>query len=194
MSVLLAAGIAAGLAVGLARGGSLGAIPTARLHWVWLLVGGAALQGLALAGVAPDAGNGAVLVSYGALTAFAARNVARAGMGVVLAGILMNVVPIAANGGMPVEAKAIVAAGITSAGRVPLLSFGAKRHLAGPADRLRLLDDRIPERITREVLSFGDLVIIVGVGAVVAGLTRRRRRRPSGAAPSAGGTDRPASG
>ena len=71
---------------------------------------------------------------------------------------------------MPVEGRAIVEARIASASQLPLLDFGAKRHLAGSDDHLRFLDDRFPDWITHHVLSFGDLVIGVGVGAVASGL------------------------
>jgi len=99
----------------------------------------------------------------------------------VLAGIALNAVPIALNGGMPVEASAIVRAHIATREEVPDLQFGTKRHLATDGDHARWLDDRFPDWVTHRVLSIGDLVIGVGVGAVTAGLlhpaTGRKRRR-----------------
>jgi hypothetical protein len=97
-----------------------------------------------------------------------------------------------------VEGSAIVRARIARTEDVALLRFGGKRHLARAGDHLRLLDDRIPDWVTHEVLSGGDLVISAGLGAVVASLVRGRRsvrpRRSRAAATSAGGSDRRANG
>jgi len=79
---------------------------------------------------------------------------------------------------MPVEKHAIVAARVADAGEVPLLNFGNKRHLAGPGDDVRFLDDRLPDWVSHQVLSVGDLVVTVGVAAIVAGLLDDPRRHP----------------
>jgi len=190
MFAVLAVAIGVGAVVGLARGGRVTNLAGVRLSALGLLIAGTVGQALILDRVVVLHGWGAVavlLVSYAALAGFAVANLGLGGMGVILAGIALNAVPIAVNAGMPVEARAIVQARIARASELPLLDFGAKRHLAGSGDHLRFLDDRFPDWITHHVLSLGDLVIAVGVGAVVAGLlqpaakrSRARRPPPSG--------------
>ncbi|MHB8468018.1 MAG: DUF5317 family protein, partial [Acidimicrobiales bacterium] len=154
--------VAIGLAVGAARGGR----PTlVHFNSWWLLIGGVGLQ----------ATNHQVLVAYALLAAFAVRNLARPGMGVLLIGVGLNAAPILLNGSMPVEAHAIVSARIATPAEVGTLSIGGRRHLAHGGDHIRALDDTIPDWWSHEVLSFGDIVIAVGVGAIVAGLLRQPR-------------------
>ena len=171
--------IAVGLAVGLARGGRFQRV---RLRWWWLLVVGAGVQVASHQTVL-------VLVAYGLLSAFAVANLTRPGMGVLLVGVALNAAPMLVNGGMPVEAHAIVSAHVAAVADVPLLAFDGKRHLATNADHLRALDDTIPDWWTHEVVSFGDIVIAVGVAAIVAGLLRQPRdssQRSRAAADAAG--------
>ncbi|HEY2430844.1 MAG TPA: DUF5317 family protein, partial [Acidimicrobiales bacterium] len=173
MTPLLAAAVVVGAAAGWAGGGRLSRLLRARVGWGWLLLGGAGVQALVLDGAVPIHGwteLAAVLVSYAALAAFAALNLGRAGMGVLLIGVLLNAVPIAVNGGMPVERRAIVSSRVAGPAEIPFLDFGGKRHLATSADHLRAFDDAIPDWVTHQVLSVGDLVITVGVAAVVCGL------------------------
>ena len=185
-----------GAAVGLISGGRLGNLASARVRSIALLVAGAGGQvAVTAGGVRGDLGFALIVASYVALAAFATRNLALAGMGVVLLGVALNLAPIVADGGMPVEGDAIVRARVAPIEDVAGLTFGAKRHLAHPGDHLRILDDALPDWVTREVLSAGDLVVGVGVGSVVASLLRGRRAvRPgrSSAAPSSvDGSDRP---
>ena len=191
MTGLLAIAVAVGVVSGLAGGGHLSGLLRSRVGWGWLLLGGAALQALVLGGTLPLHGHAelaAVLVSYAALAGFAVLNLGRPGMGVLLVGVLLNAGPIAVNRGMPVERRAILSAGVAGAADIPLLDFGGKRHLATPADHLRAFDDAIPDWISHQVLSVGDLVITLGVAAVVAGLLDPRprgRRRRRAAEPAA---------
>jgi hypothetical protein len=109
------------------------------------------------------------------LLCFCVLNLRHAGMGVVFVGIALNLVVMGLNGGMPVRAEAIVAAGITTASEdVEALDFGTKRHLETEADLLPVLGDIIPVPVAGEVLSFGDLAMSVGVAAVLVNLLRRR--------------------
>jgi len=184
--------VAAGLVAGLAGGGRLRNLAEGRLRSLWLPVVAVVLQGLTGAVHDRSEAVAALIVSYLALGAFAVRNTSRPGMGVLLIGVTLNAAPILLDGGMPVEAHAIVAARVVRTdAEIAALDFGGKRHLAGPGDHLRLLDDRLPAWFSHEVLSIGDLVITIGVAAVVAGLVRdetgRRRdetgRRRDGSAP-----------
>ena len=201
--ILVAA--ACGAILGVLRGGRIPALTSPRVHWVTLLVVGVATQ-IAGQRVIPGAGFALLIVSYLALAGFALRNLSLRGMAVVVVGVVLNCAPIAANAGMPVEGRAIVRAGIARPEELTVLRYGAKRHLARRGDHFRALDDSIPDWITGEVLSAGDLVIAVGVGAVVAGLIgaradpsrsrgrrrRLRRDRTRGVATSVAGPGRPA--
>ena len=179
----VAVAVVVGVVIGLATGGRLSAIGGSRLRSRWLLVIG---TGLIVGGDHLDVSRATafalVVVSYGALAAFGGCNVARPGMSVVLIGILLNALPIAVDRGMPVEGHAIVASGAARAEDLSALTYGAKRHLAGPGDHLRALDDTIPDWLTHEVVSFGDIVIAVGVTVLVTGLLKPLGGRRRGAA------------
>ncbi|MEY2459083.1 MAG: hypothetical protein QOG30_913, partial [Acidimicrobiaceae bacterium] len=82
---------------------------------------------------------------------------------------------IMANGGMPVSARALVAAKIVNADEVAHVELRGARHLESPFDAITVLGDIIPMR--RQVVSFGDLIIAVATADVVAHLARRQRRR-----------------
>ncbi len=167
--------ILAGIAIGLLRGGRFENLGAASFR-VWpLLVLGIVVQGAAA--FTADGAVALILASYAILLIFALANITHAGMGVVFVGIAMNLVVIAANGGMPVRANAIVAAGIVGRDEIAGLDFGAKRHLETDDDRAAVLGDIIPVPIVGEVLSFGDLAMAVGVSAVLVNLVRRRNLR-----------------
>lgn len=171
--------IVTGIAIGLLRGGRFENLGAATFRLWPLLVLGVVVQG-----AAAFMANGAValvLASYAILVLFAAVNIHHAGMGVVLVGVALNFVVIAANSGMPVRADAIVAAGIEKPSAIQNLDFGSKRHLERPDDRLTVLGDIIPVPAAGEVLSFGDLAMAVGVSTVLVGLLRRRSTRAVGA-------------
>src|SRR5579862_3751291 len=140
MFEVLAVAVALGALVGVASGGRLRWVASARLRGLPLLVLGAAAEAVVGTGAVSLHGWAAstvLLGGYVCLAGFAAANLGRPGMGVILAGIALNAVPIAVNSGMPVEATAIVRARIATADEVPLLDFGTKRHLAGDSDHLR---------------------------------------------------------
>jgi hypothetical protein len=162
-----------GVVAGLARGGRLRRVGAdAFARWP-LLAAGVVLQ--AVARWVPDAaGTVAIVVSFAVLIVFVLSNLRLAGMAVVGIGLAMNTAVIAANGGMPVREEAVVAAGIAEEGDLDGVDLGPKRHVAGDDDRLMLLADIIPVAATGEVLSFGDLVLTLGIADVVYHLLRRR--------------------
>jgi hypothetical protein len=184
--VYVIAAVVAGIALGYAFGGRLTRLGEADLRWLPLLYASAALQflGSPLRG-AP--GLVLVLLSFAGLVVFTAANFRHAGMGVVLVGVLMNFTVIAANGGMPVRADAIVAAGIAERSELDDLDFTAKRHLERDDDRLMVLADIIPVAAgpLSQVLSFGDLVMSVGVADLLVHLMRRPKRAAPAYAPGA---------
>lgn len=176
-----------GLVIGFATGGRPRHLGERAFHLWPLLVAGAGLQIAAEMGALGDRGHWLVVGSFAALAVFAVANLRLAGMGVVLIGLLMNVTTIAVNGGMPVEDRAIVAAGLADDGAgIDAINFRAKRHRMTSDDTLYWLSDVVPARVlgTGQVLSFGDLVMSIGVIDLLANLLHpfpRRRgasRRP----------------
>lgn len=166
--------ILAGLGIGLLRGGRLANLGAASFRLWPLLLAGVVVQ--ALAAFTSRWGVTLILASYAILLVFTLLNLHHAGMGVVFVGIALNAVVITANGGMPVRAEAIVAAGIVERDEIGSLDFGSKRHLERDDDRLMMLADIIPVPVAGEVLSFGDLAMAVGVADVLVHLLRRRGR------------------
>ena len=182
--------VVVGVAIGLATGGKVRNLANRSFRHAWLLVIGVVLQVVTeVFHLAKTPDYALVLISYAALAAFALSNLRLAGMGVVAFGLALNIAPIAINHGMPVRASAIVEAQIARRDQVATLDFGGKRHLQGPHDHLTVLGDILPDWIFREVLSFGDLVMAVGIADVFVHLLRTPRRRLSAHHPSgAGGT------
>jgi hypothetical protein len=179
-----------GIALGLVTGGRPANVNRRSLDLVWLLVASVALQVVAeVVDVGDEVGLAMVLVSYVGLAAFAVANIRLVGMPVVLLGLLANIVVITVNAGMPVDAGVLVAARAVPASSVASVDFGAKRHLATPSDDLIVLGDRIPVRPSREVVSFGDLILAFGVADVLFRLLKpvelRRRTEDDTARPPA---------
>lgn len=129
-----------------------------------------------LPGVPAGAAPLAVACSYLALICFALANLRLVGMPVVLVGLALNMAVIAANGGMPVRAGAVVKAGLVVPDEVPSIDLGPKRHLEGEDDVLTILGDVLPVAPLREVVSFGDLILAAGVADVAFRLLRPARR------------------
>ena len=158
----------AGIVFGFLTGGRLRNVARRPLELIWLLVLSVGLQVAAeTLDVADRAGLAMVLVSYVGLAAFAIANTRLVGMPVVLVGLLCNLAVIMFNGGMPVEEDALLASHAATRDELPSLDLGAKRHLATDDDVLRQLGDVIPVRPSREVLSFGDLIMAFGIADVV---------------------------
>ncbi|MBA3303312.1 MAG: DUF5317 domain-containing protein [Acidimicrobiia bacterium] len=166
-----------GVGLGLAAGGRLSNLGRQPLRSPVALAAGVGLQVVSEVVPLEDAAAvTATVLSYVLLATFAARNFVIQGMFVVLVGLVLNGVVIAVNGGMPVREDAIAAAGIDLKMPAADLDFGAKRHLEGPSDRLVVLADVIPLPPLREVVSFGDLILAVGMADVTFRLLRPARR------------------
>jgi len=172
MALTLAA-VALGVVAGLAAGGrprNAGLRPVRALG----ALGAGILLQLA-AGLGEVDGTPALtllLTSYVLLAAFAVVNLRLVGMPVVLLGLGLNAAVIAANGAMPVRASAVLAADVVPAAELETADLGAKHRLERPGDRLTLLGDIIPVPPAREVVSFGDLILAVGLVDVVFRLLR----------------------
>lgn len=185
--MLIALAILFGIALGLISGGRLANLTEPSFRSSPLLVAGVGLQ--VLSAFVDPAAVPLILASYALLVLFAGANAHHVGMPVVLTGLLCNFVVIAANGGMPVRADAIVAAGGVAPHQVEDLEFDNKHHLEREGDRLTALGDifPVPAPGFRQVVSFGDLVMAVGTADVIVHWLRRDRRRalPVGTAEAA---------
>ena len=186
MAIAIGAGAIAALAAGGWRGGARPA-----LHWVPLLLLSAVTLVVLEAGGVPARGElAAIVLADAAVLAFSVRNV-------VLAGVALNVLVTLANGGMPVEGDAVVRAGIAERSALRGIDLGPKRHLATEDDVLVVLDDRIPVRPLREVVSLGDVVLAAGLAVVTLRLLRPgsdRRATPTSHAATTGEASEPAGG
>lgn len=148
--------------------------PRPGVQKVWLLGVGAVLHVVALL-LDGDLATLTMAASLVALLALAAANRHLTGVVVMAAGLLLNLVALVLNNGLPVRASALEQAGVIVAGEVPELS--GPRHLEGPSDPFGVLGDALPISVTGEVVSFGDLIIILGAADAARELSRRRGRR-----------------
>ncbi|MFP5310319.1 MAG: DUF5317 domain-containing protein [Actinomycetes bacterium] len=182
--------VVVGVLVGWLRGGRLAAVADAGLRGGWLLVAGFGLQIaldlLAARGVLPGTeGYPLLLLSQLLVGAWVVRNHRRPGVALVGLGLLANALVIGANGAMPVDPEAIVAAGGPEEAELR-----GKHVLADDATALRPLADVIPVRPIGTVVSVGDIVLAVGLVPLLAHLMRGgpdprgRRRRPARSDPS----------
>lgn len=186
MGVVLvaAAFLVIGLLLGWGFGGSLRNLAHLRAALWWLFPAGLVLQVVPL----PRAETGAarllpfavLLGSYLILIAVTAINWRLRGAPLILVGLVLNLIPISLNQGMPVSGAAVREVG-GSVDSVPT-EPGGKHHLATGEDRLTFLGDVIPMRAPfREVVSLGDLVLWLGAAVFLAGamlaLPERRTRR-----------------
>lgn len=176
MTITVAA-IAIGLVIGLSRGGRLRNLTRVDLRWSPLAVFGLAAITWAHVGhsEAPE-----LLYATGLLVlgAAAVRNLRIVGLGVVGLGLLANAAPLLANGTVPVDAEAAVHAGLIDPGAPLDGDLGTGRHLADSDTLLAPLGRTIPVPELGAVLSFGDLLVAVGLADAVN--TSLRRRRPGG--------------
>ena len=109
------------------------------------------------------------------LIAVAVANRHITGVAVVGVGLLLNLV---GGGGERRDARARRAPWWRPAWspRASRSSVEDPRHLETPDDPLPVLGDVLPVPLTNEVVSFGDLIVIVGAADAVRELSRRRAR------------------
>jgi len=171
-----------GLGAGLLAGGSVRNFDRVQVYW-W----GAALAGLGLQ-VAPlgrwmddDAAVAGLVVSYVLLIAFVWVNRRLPAAPLLLLGLVLNLVVIGFNGGMPVSEAAIRSAGGPD-GALPSAIDDGKHHLMTSYDVLTPIADVIgipPPAGT--VVSIGDLLLYSGIVAFSVIIMRGRfaeNRRP----------------
>ncbi|MEM9465885.1 MAG: DUF5317 family protein [Actinomycetota bacterium] len=165
-----------GLVVGVARRGRLRAVAGTRVASLPLFVVAVAV-GIAVDRVDLPGSGWWALVGLIAALAFVVRNLMLVGMAVIGVGIIANLVPIALNGATPVRGEALVDAGMIAADEIDRVVLSGPREIADDTTALAWLGDTIPLAVADQVVSFGDLIILVGVADVIANLMVRRRRR-----------------
>ncbi len=169
--------VAVGALIGLAVGGRPRHLPEHSFYLWPLLLAGLALQVIVEATGHSSVGVALVVLSYALLLAFGALNLRLAGMGVIMVGMVMNLLPIALNAGMPVRASALADADIaTSVDDAQYVELRGERHLEEDDDHLTVLGDIIPIPAIRQVVSFGDLVLSVGTITMIVSLLRPPRK------------------
>lgn len=163
--------LAGALGVALLTGGSLRRVLETRLRSTWALFTALAIQvALDLFWSGPSGVSHFLLVvSYLLLLGFCVANLALKGMSVVTFGIALNALVITVNGGMPIRTD-------------PGYPETVKHHAERPSDSLTFLGDIIVLPPLNQALSFGDLIMLVGLADVLVHRSRTeptpQRRRP----------------
>jgi hypothetical protein len=168
--------LGAALLVPLVTRGSYSRLLERPWRWGSFLVAGLAIQ--LVLDVLPfrndewhDLGYGLLVMSYVLLLGFIGRNTLMRGMSVVFIGVALNLLAILVNQGMPVK----VPPDWQGTNRV---TTSVKHHPRDGNDHLLVITDIIVLRSPfNTVLSFGDLIIAVGLCDVTYHASRRRRRR-----------------
>jgi hypothetical protein len=155
MSFTLVA-VVAGFLIALLLGGRPRHLAGRGFRWWALLPLGLALQ-VVLERKGFPAAFAFLVVSYVLLLAFCAVNLRLRGMWLIGLGFALNALVIVLDHGMPVAPAAIHALHAS-----PTI-HQVKHHLAVPSDRLMSLADVIPVPGLRQVLSFGDMILSIGV-------------------------------
>jgi hypothetical protein len=172
---VLIATLVAGLAAGYAMGGRLRNVDQMRIRLPWLAIVALGLQFVAFSPLRDPLGDAGVvavhLVSYGLLVWFVIVNRQRVGIVVAGAGLLMNFLTIALNGGyMPASRRALKAAGEEFSG-----ATANNSTVIHEGTRLWFLGDvfAIPHgTILANVFSVGDVLIIAGAAILIASAMR----------------------
>jgi hypothetical protein len=112
-----------------------------------------------------------VLLSFACLFAFAIANLGVTGFWMIALGLFLNALAIGLNHGMPIGHKALAHTG-NNVG-----VFAALHHTQRSSDKLLILGDVVPISPIGEIVTFGDLIIAVGLVDVIVHLMRPKRRR-----------------
>jgi hypothetical protein len=174
--LVLGIAVAIALALPLLTGGSYTRLVMTDWRWTPLLFVGLGLQ-LALEFLPipesrwDDVGYGFLVLSYVLIIAFCARNLLLRGMVIVLVGVACNAAVIVVNNGMPVDVPE------DWEGKT-WVEETVKHHPQGDDDRLLFLSDIIVLRAPFDtVISFGDLILAVGLCDVTYHASRKRKPR-----------------
>lgn len=173
----LVVALVVGWAIGILRGGRISYLRRVRIN-VPLLAILAIGTSVALDRSAISAPSLIALVGIAATIAFVVRNIHLVGVVVVGIGLIANLAPVMLNGAIPVRPGALVEAQIIQPDEIGRVTLAGSRQLSDDSTLLSTLGDTIPLRPTRQVISYGDLILMIGLADVLANaMTRRRRRR-----------------
>lgn len=184
-----------GILLGLVWGGRLGNLAELRFEWGWLAIAGLAAQVLLfsepIGALVGQAGPILYIASSLLVLAVVLRNRRLAGLKLVAAGAISNLVAIVANGGyMPADPAALALAGMDPATGYSN-SIVTNRPLFAPLTDIFALPEWMP---LANVFSIGDVLIGAGiVVAIAAGMARpsgderARSAMPKGPTPVPGG-------
>ena len=164
---------ATGSAIGVARGGSWLGVTSARLHGKGFLVMGIAAT-LVLNILSPSLPMFWLLLSIVGFAGFAIANLAMTGMIVLLIGMSLNILPIIANGSVPVSEAALQSVGVVDESGAARID--GPRESTEVAGSLAFLGDVVPVPIVDKVVSLGDLIMLVAIADIATNLFLRRRR------------------
>lgn len=168
--------------LGLMRGGSLASLAQTSLRGLPLVFAGVLAQLLLLLFVPPDgvseAAAGAILVvSSLAVAVMFFLNRELPGTRIALVGVLLNMLVIGMNGGMPISPRAAEIAGIHK----PLNQLDAEHEELNSRTRLGWLGDVLPFPRIQLVVSVGDVLLAAGIARLVYSQTLRESRAPDAA-------------
>jgi hypothetical protein len=167
---LLVAG--AGVAVGLARGGALEGLADPGVKARWLALGCLVVQASVVLLPLPGVGGFVLLVAaLATLVGIARANASLAGVPLLALGLLLNLIVVLANLGMPVPAATLERAGITVEQPAPDRP-DAKHVLERGGTRLGLLGDRLAVRPLRAVTGYGTVIELAGLFLLLQHLVR----------------------
>ena len=163
---------AAGLAVGLARGGTPRQLRDHGVKAVWLGAFCLAVQASVVLLPVPGVGGVVLLVAaLATLLGIARANGRLAGVPLLALGLLLNLVVVLANVGMPVPAATLERAGIGL--EQPLPDRPDAKHVLDRGDaRLGLLGDRLAVRPLRTVTGYGTVIELAGLFLLLQHLVR----------------------
>jgi hypothetical protein len=183
--IVFAVPLAFGVIVGYLIGGRLRNLVGMQLRCVWLLWVALALQLISYVWIVERelrrASEERILVSYLLVAVWLALNAQRAAgklrvaILVLVVGWALNFAVIATNrGSMPVERDALSDVGPTSLSTGSIQRGLLYKHRGATASTtLRPLDDRLPLATLATVISIGDVLLLVGIAAVVATAMQR---------------------
>jgi len=112
-----------------------------------------------------------VLLGFACLFAFAIANLAVTGFWMIALGLFLNALAIGLNHGMPIGHKALAHTGNNAS------VYPALHHVQRSSDKLLLLGDVVPISPIGEIVTFGDLILAVGIADVIVHLMRPAKRR-----------------
>lgn len=162
--------------------GSFGQLAKIQVKAVWLLLAGLVIQLVVTFVGIPQhlydsLGFGLIMFSYVLILAFCFVNIGIRGIGLITIGIAMNALVIGLNQGMPTRDQPIT----TASGRhiEKPIEPDVKHRPERSSDLLPFLSDIIwlPAPFEDEAISFGDLILAVGICELAYFASRRRHTR-----------------